>query len=126
MNHKFRALGRDDEKFYFGSVCYNIDGFPILLIPQKNGTMNRIFIHPETVGMFTGLKDSKGVEIYEGDIAQYENKDGVHIGVVKWINGYSAFRLVFSDGTWTDLENITIIGNIHENPNLLEQAQDES
>lgn len=69
---------------------------------------------------FTGLTDRKGVEIYEGDLAQNDKK----VGVVVWHNGgfyinpqntLHYFGLEF----WKN--NIEVIGNIHEHSDLLKQ-----
>lgn len=74
---------------------------------------------------FTGLKDSNGVEIYEGDIVRYNFGSAV-IGIVK--HGWASCMSVFY-GWYVDLgegrinytfsENYQVIGNIHENPELL-------
>lgn len=48
-----------------------------------DGTMNVIDIDPETVGQFTGLKDSTGKRIFEGDIVKLENF-GSFVGIVKY------------------------------------------
>ena len=86
---------------------------------------------PETVGQFTGLKDKNGVEIYEGDVVRAvggEYSQGYYerdvLGVMKWqtcgfdlvdIKDNSGCGLGFADG----FEGFTILGNIHENPELL-------
>ena len=87
---------------------------------KNEAPINDLLKGTDNLMQFTGLLDKQGVDIYEGDIVEYDNAVGFWYGEVKYINQYSAFRCVFNDGRWTDLyENIKVIGNIHENPELL-------
>lgn len=76
---------------------------------------------------YTGLKDKYGVDIYEGDIVRVVDvsfeKLGEAIGKVRWKSGGYEVRIVGNEiwiSTTLTQPNIEIIGNIYENPELLE------
>lgn len=75
---------------------------------------------------YTGLKDKNGKEIYEGDIFSYDFHDDSY-GEIVFCDGAFMKEWVTSEGEYLttyiekiDLEMFEIIGNIHENPELLE------
>ena len=83
----------------------------------------------------TGLYDENGKEIFEGDIVQFEDyyieSDLPYInrGIVEWSQGQFTITNRASvemedllDGEFLDL---TIIGNIYENPELLQEQNKE-
>ena len=83
------------------------------------------------VEQYTGLKDKNGKEIYEGDDVDvsmsFEGGTLPHRGVIVYDNTFGAFGTK-NDAGVTLLHNhclhtLEIIGNIHQNPELLEKSK---
>ena len=73
------------------------------------------------VMMYTGVTDDKDDEIYEDDIVAFEVIGGTRgVGYVRWDYERAMFLIDGSDiAFFDDLENIQILGNTYENPELL-------
>lgn len=75
---------------------------------------------------YTGLHDKNGKEIYEGDILKYNSLKHEYHAEVYFDKDNSKFDLTIETmPTWSvKLEDGEVIGNIYENPELLEVKKD--
>jgi len=139
---KPRAKGQSDEHFIIktSEKDYTQKGTLILFADYV--------VNPDTIGQFTGLHDKNDKEIYEGDIICFKKPvyevdpcdDLLNIidietykGLVCFMNGQfivetehrlkGRFKQPLYDHIYACLGNgeITVIGNIHDNPELLEE-----
>ncbi|WP_051290803.1 YopX family protein [Dysgonomonas capnocytophagoides] len=139
---KFRGKRIDQDEWVVGSLVkiirVNIKFYilPLNTVIDDDSKMfdSLIEIRPETASQFTGLVDRNGKEVYEGDILEtkYEDRceesgfgiarNGVSfkIGCFGTIGEITREFLPFSD---YPIKDEYIIGNIHENPELLNEKQ---
>lgn len=89
-------------------------------------------VRPETVGQSTGITDCNGALIFEGDVVhakEFNLKGGKyndHNYAIEFHNGSFVAVKNCKGRNWLDIGFVTIcggevIGNIHENPELLEE-----
>lgn len=77
----------------------------------------------------TGLKDKNGKLIYENDIVELYDSTELVNAVIKWDGNAGCWDIKTTDTIYT-FDNLygnemQIIGNIHENPELMEQSNDD-
>jgi hypothetical protein len=122
----FRAKEKDDGEWVYGWYCrYPFGKWPLkdAIIPSEeaeNGYHRFVEVDPATVGQYTGLTDKYGKNIFEGDVVAYPEYGNL---AVVWDDG--AFQFMREDTFYDMLDHYTngfavVIGNIHDNPELLE------
>ena len=114
---KFRAWGNgglgDWSRMY--QNVYVIDGEPYASDKGYYELFEDRAINGGILEQFTGLRDINGVEIYEGDILKECDH---YIWQVSWgLYGWMPFE--YNGGGEPDPGDCEVIGNIHENPELL-------
>lgn len=97
-----------------------------------------IWVLPETVGQYTGLTDKNGKKIFEGDIVSFEDESPYNYeyhddiisnaGEVKYADGqfYLTNRIAvkMDDLIYDGVLDGEVIGNVIDNPELLEVGND--
>lgn len=127
---KFRGKTKQGEWLYGDLVRGENDVYYIFpLDMDRSGAVPEedVFIIPETVGQFTGLYDNNGQEIYEGDIIEGRYVNVRH--VIEWHEEEATFCAspIHTDvhctlkKSWIEKSKKEVIGNIHDNPELLKQ-----
>ena len=114
----FRGKRKDNGEWSYGSLqCFK--GYSIFDTIWKNF----VVVNSKTVGQYTGLKDKNGMRIFEGDIVKTVE------GPFKVVCEHGAFwlydELLLSNDHLDFLGSyissaIEVIGNIYDNPELLE------
>ena len=126
----FRGKRVDNGEWVYGSfipdLCEllygdKLDGF---IKPFGKIREERLMVEVDrkTVGQYTGLTDKNGTRIFEGDVIRDEDGD---VMVVKWLTESAAFVLepkpyasIYFYGTLSS--RTEVIGNVFDNPELLE------
>ena len=111
----------------FGSLDTTEDDRAIIIYLDRFGNKCRIFVNPETVGQYTGLKDKNGTKIFEGDIVKRFLLGKMYIFQIVYDNGLTSFigqaGIKFTTFDYDPAEfasaEFEVVGNIHDNPELL-------
>ncbi len=139
---KFRGKRLDNGEWVFGYYALEPEDGAVILVSSDEPIHDckycliEVKVDPETVGQYTGLKDKDGVEIWEGDIVEavgtetvkvctsyHKSKAGIYNFVVEWDESFASWRFRHPIGSIhvnIGIREYKVIGNIHDNPELLE------
>lgn len=141
----FRGKRTDNGKWVVGMLARYNPKFDIATIVDEFEIL--VPVITKTVGQYTGLTDKNGTKIFEGDIFRYNTiakNERVAYGIVEYQNTYEQYRVHNPCGYvihwernnptaatlredlpfWCgDFSNGEVIGNIHDNPDLLERRR---
>lgn len=127
---KFRGKRLDNGEWVYGSLLVWPDRDCYILSHEAGDLsfeMTKTQVDPSTVGQYTGFKEKNGKEIWEGDILGIRvNRSDQCKTFVRWDNEKGGFGIhaIGIIGNY-NLQKYEIIGNIHDNPELLKLDEEE-
>lgn len=122
MIPKFRAWDKETKTMYdVKSIVYTLGSMLCVnrsaLFPERT-----LYFEDTPVMQSTGLADENGKEIFEGDVVHAYGEDTYLIGVIEYFD--NAYCIKNKTGIynplWINAEQYEIIGNIYENPEVVE------
>ena len=128
--------GKPDGEWVFGYVFSDLGAMKIRQYETDRPECNDYEVDPETVGQYTGLTDKNGVRIFEGDICRFKRFNDVYVGKIVFNTKTASFIMCYNSivGVYGEkathkmllsvCDNIEVIGNIHDNPELLKGGED--
>lgn len=144
----FKGKRIDNDGWVYGSHLFDqVIGKHYIVLPRNitesytavnpDGEFKRLHctgieVVPETVRQYTGLKDKNGKKIFEGDILRFTRGGNEHIGKVVYEQRICGLDLWYNEvvGAYgekatfrislTEPTKLEVIGNIYDNPKLLE------
>lgn len=127
---RYRGIGIAERKWVFGSLWFDTRNKATLIWSEELKYWVRV--DPATVGQYTGLKDEHGKEIYEGDVIRSPlSEDKTRPHRIFYHTGNAAFMgalvdrkelcYLRLDQDWIYKFGKEVIGNIHDNPELIEK-----
>ena len=120
----YRGKRVDNGEWVYGLLCRVVDTYANIVEKDTEVMYTVLTI---TVGQSTGMTDKNGNEIFEGDIVKTSHGGSTYYAKIEWDDG--SFWVTnhdiqmpsyISEVSKTYLE---IIGNIHDNPELLEVTE---
>ncbi|EAD2035356.1 hypothetical protein NXI46_001828 [Listeria monocytogenes] len=135
---EFRGKRIDNGEWVYGNLMQFEDSATFIFADERKGASTLTYAHfiinnmhaidEKTLGQYTGLKDKNGKKIFEGDIVNckfFDRMVGDIAGVINFIDCVWAVSDFKNKRLYQliDVDNIEIIGNIHENPDLLEGTE---
>ena len=123
------------EGFFVMSCAGRAEMEPAIITGTEKGCFMTEFVDPATVGQYTGLCDKDGKKIFEGDILYKEGHWTFYVGYemgafraiplepVQKLNWPHCTLEEFLRVGMGDCKGFKVIGNIHDNPELLEEAK---
>lgn len=116
---KFRYWDEDTQQYYkVYEITKTRKGLSVRVI-DDTGFQYSHTIQAAEIEQFTGIQDSNGVDIYEGDVCRY----GITCFTVVFKSGAFGY-MFFGDFHWLvnfNNADLKVIGNIHQHPHLLEE-----
>ena len=121
----FRGWNEKNKKWLYGYYLVN-RGYHFIspdVLKDLSTPLDEYLVDADTVGQYTGLKDAKGVKIFEGDVIVDES----YPYIIQYHEEYSQFvALPKPDVTiafyqqWVNERGLVVIGNVYEDKELIE------
>lgn len=102
--------------------CYENTAGKSFIVGWYLGSIEMIEVDPKTVGQFIGLRDKNGKRIFEGDVLKVLTSSNFFVEVYFHENAMFTCREITKGAPCSQIyaKESEVVGNIYENPELLE------